>query len=574
MRQWRIVLGMLAIWLCIVLYMTISVPSGQDTASRTERNLAKAMEELEKLNKQNMELQQLMARFKENSLLYNQPVNTEVKKLQSRLQKASDDLSDFSEKSDLPSRALSQEQEQARRKAENTVTELWYFLDSQLNKIETSLDKSQYSSLKRNLEGYRRTMLDDFEKLRTANKADEWRLEKSKELGDLVQRRFEYLQNPADCKKAKKVVCNLHKGCGFGCQLHHIAYCLIAGYAMERTLILESKGWRYSPKGWESVFLPLSKTCTEAGSHSRKPWGSSQRDMERYPIIDLPIVDSLHPRPDFMPLSVPEDLAQELSTFHGDPAVWWIGQVITYLLRMQPDIERDVLNAGKKMGFQNPIVGLHVRRTDKINLEAAYHSIEEYMSHVKEFYDQMDRRRSNITRRVYLATDDANVLPDAKLKYPEYTFISDITISQSAGLGTRYTDSSLRGVIIDIYYLARCDFLVCTFSSQVCRVAYEVMQTLHGDASKYFRSLDDVFYYGGQNAHDLRIVEAHHDDGENVMDIKPGDHVGIAGNHWDGYSKGTNRRTGVSGLFPSYKAENPVVGVKMPTYPDVPRKKS
>jgi glycoprotein 6-alpha-L-fucosyltransferase len=27
---------------------------------------------------------------------------------------------------------------------------------------------------------------------------------------------------------------------------------------------------------------------------------------------------------------------------------------------------------------------------------------------------------------------------------------------------------------------------------------------------------------------------------------------GIAGNHWNGWSKGTNRRTGQNGLFPSY----------------------
>jgi glycoprotein 6-alpha-L-fucosyltransferase len=36
--------------------------------------------------------------------------------------------------------------------------------------------------------------------------------------------------------------------------------------------------------------------------------------------------------------------------------------------------------------------------------------------------------------------------------------------------------------------------------------------------------------------------------------MEVGDIIGIAGNHWDGNSKGSNRRTGKLGLYPSYKA--------------------
>ncbi|RUS72253.1 hypothetical protein EGW08_019976 [Elysia chlorotica] len=196
------------------------------------------------------------------------------------------------------------------------------------------------------------------------------------------------------------------------------------------------------------------------------------------------------------------------------------------------------------------------------------------MTHVADFYNQLERKKPGITRRVYLASDDSAVLEEAKSKYEDYVFISDNSISQSAGLGTRYSDGSLRGVIIDIHFLSRCDFLVCTFSSQVCRVAYELMQTLHGDASQKFRSLDDIFYYGGQNGHDLHILEAHPGSISGLIQIKPGDSVSIAGNHWDGFSKGTNHRTGMSGLFPSYKAEDTVVKVSMPTYPEVSLKPS
>ena len=52
-------------------------------------------------------------------------------------------------------------------------------------------------------------------------------------------------------------------------------------------------------------------------------------------------------------------------------------------------------------------------------------------------------------------------------RYPEYEFLSDNEVSKSAGLSSRYSDLSLRGVVTDIQLLSQTDFLVCTFSSQV-----------------------------------------------------------------------------------------------------------
>lgn len=103
---------------------------------------------------------------------------------------------------------------------------------------------------------------------------------------------------------------------------------------------------------------------------------------------------------------------------------------------------------------------------------------------------------------------------------------------------------------------------------QVCRVAYEVMQTLHPDASNRFKSLDDIYYFGGQNGHTQMALYPHVPRGLEEMEMQTGDHVGIAGNHWDGYSKGNNKRTGKTGLFPSYKMMEDTEIVEFPTYPE------
>lgn len=99
--------------------------------------------------------------------------------------------------------------------------------------------------------------------------------------------------------------------------------------------------------------------------------------------------------------------------------------------------------------------------------EAAFHSIDEYMHAVNEYYDQLELKQPVEKRRVYLATDDPKVIQEAYSKYPHYEILADTTISKSAAVSTRYSESSLNGIIVDIHMLSMSDYLVCTFSSQV-----------------------------------------------------------------------------------------------------------
>ena len=52
----------------------------------------------------------------------------------------------------------------------------------------------------------------------------EWRQNESKALSSIVQNRLKALQNPKDCSSARKLVCNLNKGCGYGCQVISIIF--------------------------------------------------------------------------------------------------------------------------------------------------------------------------------------------------------------------------------------------------------------------------------------------------------------------------------------------------------------
>jgi len=562
MAKAAVVLFLFWIIALILLTRPLSNTTPSDSSNDLHSRLSQAISELTVLKDKNQELQWILNNIQSGN------VKDNVKeKLRLTLQ---DSLGSVNRPT-----GPSKEYEVKRRSIFRGVQEMWYFVRAELKKLKSFNQAEDTPQLKKTISEvlatgaeHEMSLLNNLDELSNMEEHDKWRATESQALSGLVQKRLHHLQNPSDCTKARKLICNLNKSCGYGCQIHHAAYCFIMAYATKRTMILNSKKWRYHRGGWETIFLPVSDTCTD-------PAGAFPQDRSNWPgknetqVIELPIVDMLSPRPPFLPLSIPRDLSERIIRLHGDPSVWWIGQFMKYLLRYQPETQAMLDEAKKNMSFQKPIVGVHVRRTDKVGTEAAFHSVDEYMVYVAEFFNKLEMKQNVDVRRVYLASDDPSVLPEAKKKYPDYEFLGDVSVAKGAAVSTRYTDASLRGILMDIDMLANSDYLVCTFSSQVCRVAYEIMQTLHPDASSKFKSLDDIYYYGGQGAHQQVAVYPHKITRESEIALQVGDVLGIAGNHWDGYSRGVNERTKLSGLYPSFKAREKYNIVDFPPYSEV-----
>ncbi|KAK6621299.1 hypothetical protein RUM43_011605 [Polyplax serrata] len=462
--------------------------------------------------------------------------------------------------------------ETLRKKIQDDVQEFWFYISAQLAKLNSGeRDQSPEFTLKldkllRVAREHKLSLMKDISELAKEDGFAAWRQAEAADLASELEKRLKYLQNPIDCSSAKKLICNLNKGCGFGCQIHHAAYCLIVAYASKRTLIMTSKGWRYHKSGWEDIFLPLSDTCRSPVGSSRVGWPGNSDSQ----VVVLPIIDTLSPRPEYLPPAIPKDLAPRLMRLHSQPLAWWIGHMLRYLMRPQPSTVEFFESSKEKLKFKKPIVGVHIRRTDKIGTEAAFHPIEEYMKHVEDWYDQQMQNGVAISRRsIYLATDDPKVIFEAKKKYPNYDIVGDPNIAKTAGIATRYSNNSLYGILLDIHLLSLSDHLVCTFSSQVCRVAYEIMQTYDVDATSHFTSLDDVYYYGGQNGHSSVAILPHEPENLKELALKVGDEISVAGNHWDGYSKGRNLRTNQVGLYPSFKVQNRVKVVDFPPQDEI-----
>nr|CDS34799.1 alpha (1,6) fucosyltransferase [Hymenolepis microstoma] len=403
------------------------------------------------------------------------------------------------------------------------------------------------------------------------------------------------LQNPEDCSKAKHLVVDFNKGCGFGCQIHHASHCFRLAIASGRVLHLRSDKLTYSEQGFVSVFQPLTK-CPLLEEESEVVdvlWGSPGFETATY--VFCPIVEELKPVPEYAHPAVPASIAEPLNHLHGAPSVWVSGHLSAYLMRLQNgEIATSMdklLKSIRDPTDPAPVVGVHVRRTDKINTEAKYHKFEEYMYYVDQYYNRLDAERTisaqtegwrgddafvpmkPYKRRVFIATDDPNVFKEARDQFgskldpdgqPLYEFIGDAHRAESASLSTRYTHGSLLAVVADVIALSHTDYLVCTFSSQIGRLAYELMQTYPlelGDASMRCQSLDDSYYYGGQQQwYQTAIVD------DKASNIKAGDRVGVLGNHWNGYAKVILPKSLKEAILPAYKFESSFKRIDFPGF--------
>ncbi|KAF5294267.1 hypothetical protein FQR65_LT10853 [Abscondita terminalis] len=460
------------------------------------------------------------------------------------------------------------EYEKLRRRIASNIQEFWYYMHDQLNRLKSktteknanltlSVDKIISTAVQ-----YKRSDLslsNDVEKVNQVDGFNKWRIDEIGNLSRLVQKRFHYLQHPVDCKNAKKLVCNLYYGCGFGCQIHHLISCMMVAYGTQRTLILKSNRWQYHKGGWKAVFMPFGNSC---GVNDKKivKWPGTNTSS----IIEIPTNTYIKPRPKFMPLAVPEDLAYRLIAVHGNPSAWWIGQILKLFWKPQNSTLSYIEKKMSELKIENPYVAIHIRRTDKLRREAKFYSVQQYMAKVDEYYNQIDINNNMTKRKVYIATDDFNAIKEAITKYPHYDIIYNPDIPKVPKINPLHTNENIFNVILDIHVLSKSDFIVCTFSSNICRLAYGLMQIDHVDASSKVASLDKMYVYSQQNADVRKAILRHQAQTAKEIDLLSGDTIHISDNHWNGYSTGSNLRTKKRGLFPSFKVEMEPEIVKFP----------
>ncbi|CAG7836270.1 unnamed protein product, partial [Allacma fusca] len=292
-------------------------------------------------------------------------------------------------------------------------------------------------------------------------------------LSEIVQSRLNTLQS-FNCQSTR-ISCGSPTDCGLGCQVHYLMTCLMLSYSLNGTLIPDFSKWPYSTK-WDDIFESINPTnCGPNNDTLTVVWGkneitlkhASNKNFLRQFKLGLPITRSL---------------GKQLKKSFSNPFLWWAGQFANFTLRPVLEAESWILKTKDFLQFSSgPIVGILIRRRDKKGeKKQQFHSIDKHFTTAKKYFDNIDHRGMNVTRKVYVATDDRSVIKLSQKRYrpPKWEIVA----------AQRKLD--IEDIMKDIILLSDCDFVVCSFTSDICRLVLELMDSRSLNAASKVKSLN------------------------------------------------------------------------------------
>ncbi|CAH1787663.1 unnamed protein product [Owenia fusiformis] len=320
----------------------------------------------------------------------------------------------------------------------------------------------------------------------------------AKESSELFQLSFrlfqsiEAIMNPVDCSKAKYLLCEWpFKDWGLGSMMHQISYCFSVALATNRVLLIRAQE-KFIPQSWDYYLLHPSIKCWDYQYTNYTFW----YDLENFEKSNVQVVRLLlttsraasqnktWPRP------LPENLMKssalwyKLAQLHQSRALWVVGQLMGYLIQPSLSFSQQLKDLKRAIGFIHPIIGVHIRRGDKIT-EAEPIPTYKYIERIEAYINQLDYKTSNDkVPSIFIASDDRKLIDQIKQHYTQYNIIH---------VPHYFFKTHLDLIMFDILLLKECDYFIGTFSSNVGRLVYELQQSMYADASCLAESLDDSY---------------------------------------------------------------------------------
>uniref|UniRef100_A0A383VNV2 GT23 domain-containing protein n=1 Tax=Tetradesmus obliquus TaxID=3088 RepID=A0A383VNV2_TETOB len=265
-----------------------------------------------------------------------------------------------------------------------------------MQRLKHTLDKIRYQRLTKDVEdqataGLDLQMAEALARVSNATGLQETQAWLRREVTGAVMQALHDLQQPSNCSAVKKLYCDLGKSCGFGCQLHHVVHCFTISVALKRTMVVKVYPTNYikTPTGWEDTLQPIS-SCSYAEVNSSSLPSFNHQNPQQHADAEMlmaNIIDS--GTSGFDPPAMPPDVHDVVQLFTTRPEIWWVGMLASYLLRPSAaSLQRHAaFKAANVWAAAGPVVGVHIRRTDKLAAEAKLHQVDEYMQHVEYLCD-------------------------------------------------------------------------------------------------------------------------------------------------------------------------------------------
>ena len=286
--------------------------------------------------------------------------------------------------------------------------------------------------------------------------------------------------------------------------------------------------------GLNQHFKPLSLKCPF--NPKLKPKHVWPKDISP-DIVKIPQLDNT-----VIPLKLqkgqspylPKDLIDVLPLITPDPETWFDGQFIAYALRPN-SAYKDQFELKQNSSYQ---ASVHVRRSDKIK-EVYFTDISDYVKVIQDYFSI--RRAKNLDldqkKTIFVATDDPSAIAKIQKSLENQDILVDgnVTIADNASeIFNRFIPEVHDALVQDFFKLANADFLLCTFSSNLGRLAYEYRSATRPTNSDLYEvfSLDlNPFgdYSRRYTANHDRII----DDNEDILELefKKNDIILVPKNH-------------------------------------------
>ena len=312
------------------------------------------------------------------------------------------------------------------------------------------------------------------------------------ELHNKIWKQIEILQEEGDCEKKKILYCqNSRAVSGLGSMIHRYGVCMQIAFGLGRTWFINQVV--YEKFGGLKRFLrPESKKCgylKEKYMHAkkynlqeRKNYIHNSNKFEVNNTYKVMVYDLIadFPHPNHIPTTIPFEIEQVLVRYNiHRPWVWFTSQFLGYLLHpFNANFTEKIKNISDTIHLTHPYVALHIRRGDKISSKEA--AITKEITYFNEAEKYFNEHFPNITQRtIYLASDQFSVRNNLiKLVPKNYKILARPSFRKDQKTKDRFSLESIETMFIDIYFLAHSDYTVCTYSSNIGRLIYELKQTM------------------------------------------------------------------------------------------------
>lgn len=237
---------------------------------------------------------------------------------------------------------------------------------------------------------------------------------------------------------------------GFGAQMHRRVLGLKLGWMTNRTVVFEKED--YGP--YLACFEPTSR-FRKADLEGIEAGTLNMEGQQTERLLAWDFQSAWADQPAFWRLNdwVPEEFRVLRLDFQ------FLEGLILQRLRVLPEFAQEIEAICERIGFSNPVIGVHIRRGDK-SWETPYVPLRKYKTEILAAV-----KRTGI-RKVFVTSDDPDVfseLPDQeRIEYiydkeePRYNNANHSLILENPALRRQETLTALK-----IYeLLRRCDFIV------------------------------------------------------------------------------------------------------------------